>query len=303
MKSVASSITQTISPTSAPSRLNLVKVAVVAAAVMALAACANTQNAQNAQKAHDPVVKQVRLDRALALFSSNTGADLPAGWEPLILMRKKKATDYTLVHDQQLGRTVLRAYANKASSGLRHEVDIDPLKQPWLSWSWKVSSLIKSADNTQRDTEDSPVRIVLAFDGDKSKLSFMDTILFDTAKLVSGQDFPYATLMYIWENKAAKESVIANTRTGRIQMLVAESGDANVGKWVHYQRNIVDDYVKGYGEQPVRLIAVGVLTDTDNTEEQVESWYGDIRLLRQAEVATTPAAPAAPAVASTQAQH
>lgn len=266
MKSVVTS--------SLPSSLRL---AMLAGVVAILAACANTQ------KTTDPVAKQVKLDQALALFSSNPAEGLPKDWEPLIFMRKKKETQYSLIKDGD--RTILRAFADKASSGLRHQVNIDPVKQPWLTWSWKTSALIKTADNRFRDTEDSPVRIVLAFDGDKSKLSFMDTILFDTAKLVSGHEFPYATLMYIWENKAPKETLIANTRTGRIQMLVAESGAANVGKWVSYQRNIVDDYVKVYGEQPGRLIGVGVLTDTDNTEEKVEAWYGDIRLLRQATVA------------------
>jgi len=246
---------------------------VLTLATLTLAACANQQ------KARDPVSKQIRLDQPLALFSNNPPQGLPEGWEPLIFMHQKKATEYALVNDAQRHQTVLHAYADKASSGLRHVVNIDPLKRPWLSWTWKAGSLIKTADNTRRDTEDSPVRIVLAFDGDKSKLSFMDTILFDTAKLLSGHDFPYATLMYIWENKAPKETIIANTRTGRIQMLVAESGAANVGKWVSYQRNIVDDYVKVFGEPPGRLLAVGVLTDTDNTEEQVEAWYGDIHLL------------------------
>ncbi len=260
-----------------------VRLALLAGTVAILAACANTQ------KTHDPVAKQVRLDQALALFSNNPAEGLPKDWEPLVLMRKKRTTDYGLVKDGN--RTVLRAFADKASSGLRHQVNIDPARQPWLTWSWKTSALIKTADNRFRDTEDSPVRIVLAFDGDKSKLSFMDTILFDTAKLVSGHDFPYATLMYIWENKAPKETVIANTRTGRIQMLVAESGAANVGRWVSYQRNIVDDYVKVYGEQPGRLIGVGVLTDTDNTEEKAEAWYGDIRLLRQATVAGQASSP------------
>lgn len=252
---------------------------------MLLAGCANSP------KPVDPAaLGQARLDQELALFSASSGQGVPPQWEPLILMRKKKPTEYAMVHDQELNRTVLHAYADKASSGLRHEVNIDPLQQPWLSWSWKVGSLIRMADNTQRETEDSPVRIVLAFDGDKNKWSFMDTILFDTAKLVSGHEFPYATLMYIWENKAPKETIISNTRTGRIQMLVAESGPANVGKWVSYQRNIVDDYVKVFGEQPGRLIGIGVLTDTDNTEQQVQSWYGDIRLLRQANPGATVAA-------------
>jgi len=64
-------------------------------------------------------------------------------------------------------------------------------------------------------------------------------------------------------------------------MLVAESGPKNLGQWMKYQRNIVEDYEKAFGEKPGQLIAVGVLTDTDNTEETIEAWYGDIRLLRQ----------------------
>jgi hypothetical protein len=259
-----------------PVRLQLAAWSVLA---VLLAGCASSP------KPLAPSAGQAYLDQELALFSTSSGHGLPQQWEPLILMRKKKPTEYAMAHDQELNRMVLHAYADKASSGLRHEVNIDPLQQPWLSWSWKVGSLIKTADNTQREMEDSPVRIVLAFDGDKNKWSFMDTILFDTAKLVSGHEFPYATLMYIWENKTPKETIIANTRTGRIQMLVAESGPANVGKWMSYQRNIVDDYVKAFGEQPGRLIGIGVLTDTDNTEQQVQSWYGDIRLLRQATVA------------------
>jgi hypothetical protein len=87
--------------------------------------------------------------------------------------------------------------------------------------------------------------------------------------------------MYIWENQAPVGTIIPNTRTGRIQMLVAESGPKNLGHWGTYQRNIVEDYEKVFGEKPGRLIAVGVLTDTDNTEETIEAWYGDIRLLRQ----------------------
>lgn len=228
----------------------------------------------------EAIAKQARLDQALALFSANSPGGLPAGWEPLALTRKKRPSDYRLI--DEAGRTVLHAYADRSSSGLRHIVDIDINKKPWLTWSWKTSTLIAGADNTQRETEDSPVRIVLAFDGDHGKLSLMDAILFDTAKLLTGNELPYATLMYVWENKAPVGTVIANTRTGRIQMMVAESGPAKVGQWVTYQRNVADDYQKIFGEKPGRLIGVGVLTDTDNTGQKVDAWYGDIRLLREA---------------------
>lgn len=235
--------------------------------------------AQKPAAAPDAAARQARLDQALAVFSANQAGGLPAGWEPLLFTRKKKPTDYQLVRED--GRTILHAQADQASSGLRHPVDIDINKKPWLSWSWKTAGLIPTADMRHRETEDAPVRIVLAFDGDHDKLSLMDTILFDTAKLLTGHEMPYATLMYVWENQADVGTVIANSRTGRIQMQVVESGPANVGKWQHYQRNVAQDYERIFGEKPGRLIGVGVLTDADNTAQKAESWYGDIRLSRE----------------------
>jgi len=245
------------------------------AAALALVGCA----AQRTAAPVDAAARQARLDQALALFSANPAGALPADWAPLVLTRKKKPTEYILVGEG--GRSVLHAKAEQASSGLRHAVDIDVNKKPWLSWSWKTSALIAGADVSARDTDDAPVRIVLAFDGDHDKLSLMDTILFDTAKLLTGHELPYATLMYVWDSKAAVGSVIANSRTGRIQMLVTESGAAHVGQWRQYQRNVAEDYERVFGEKPGRLIGVGVLTDADNTMQRAESWYGDIRLLRE----------------------
>lgn len=210
-------------------------------------------------------------------FSTNPAGGLPEGWEPLIILRTKKPTQYRLVSADE--RTVLHAHAESASSGLIQKVSIDPLKQPWLQWQWKISRLIKNADNTQRATEDSPARIILGFDGDKESLPFADQIAFETAKMLTGQDFPYATLMYIWENKAPVGTVIRSTHSGRVKMIVAAQGKNGVGEWRDFTRNIVEDYEKAFGEKPGKLIGIGVLTDTDNTGETVEAWYGDIRLL------------------------
>lgn len=195
----------------------------------------------------------------------------------MIILRNKKKTDYRLVRETQ--GTVLHAKAVSSASGLMRRVDMDPYKQPWLSWEWKVANLVGSADNSQGGKEDSPVRIVLGFDGDKDSLPFADQIMFDTAKLLTGRDVPYATLMYIWENRAPVGTIIPNHRTKRIQKVVAASGAQGVGEWHSFRRNIVEDYMNAFGEKPGRLIAIGVLTDTDNTGETAEAWYGDIRFL------------------------
>lgn len=213
------------------------------------------------------------------LFSVNPAGGLPNGWEPLILLRTKNQTQYKLVNKED--RTVLHARAEKASSGLMQKVAIDLENNPWLHWQWKIADLIHGADNTDHATEDSPVRIILGFDGDKESLPFADQILFETARIMTGYEFPYATLMYIWENKAPVGTVIRSKHSSRIKMIVAARGNKGIGEWQSFARNIVEDYEKAFGEKPGRLIGVGVLTDTDNTGASVEAWYGDIRLLRE----------------------
>jgi hypothetical protein len=233
--------------------------------------------ALHSPKSSEPAAAQA--ETSLAQFSANAAGGLPDGWEPLVILRTKNPTQYRLVESDN--RTVLHARAENASSGLMQQVSIDPLKQPWLHWQWKIDNLLKNADNTQRATEDSPVRIILGFDGDKDTLPFADQVLFETAKVVTGHDFPYATLMYIWENKEPVGTVIRSTYSSRIKMMVVAQGQKGVGEWRDFARNIVEDYEKAFGEKPGKLIGVGVLTDTDNTGETVEAWYGDIRLLRE----------------------
>lgn len=218
------------------------------------------------------------------LFSSGEAERLPQGWSPLLITRTKKPTQYRLQKEQ--GRTVLHARAEAAASGLMQELNVEPTQLSQLDWHWKIKSPIQAADNYQGATEDSPVRIVLAFDGDKDALPFADQMMFETGKLISGRDIPYATLMYIWENKAPVGTVINNSRSGRIKMVVAASGSAGVGQWRHFSRNIADDFQAAFGEKPGRLIGLGVMTDTDNTGESVEAWYGDIRLKQEPQIAS-----------------
>jgi hypothetical protein len=230
------------------------------------------------KKESDAATKVAHSGDELAHFSENSAGGLPNNWVPMVVFRNRKKTEYQLVADGD--KTVLHAYAAGATSGLMENVSIDPNAQPWINWKWKIGSQAKSIDNSQRPTEDSPVRIILGFDGDKDSLPFSEQILFDTAKLLTGYEFPYATLMYIWDPKASVGSVKKSKRSSRIRTMVVENGLNTVDQWRDFTRNIVEDFQKAYGEKPGKLIGVGVLTDTDEPDETVEAWYGDIRLLR-----------------------
>jgi hypothetical protein len=152
-----------------------------------------------------------------------------------------------------------------------------------LVWSWKALQNISAADNTQGHIDDAPLRLVLGFEGDKSTLSLKDQLAFEMAKLISGHDLPYATLMYIWSEKSPVEDIIMNKHLSRIRAIVVDSGEKGIGQWRSHHRSIEEDFKKVYGEKPGRLIAVGIMTDTDNTKSEVQAIYGDIELLKRSQ--------------------
>ena len=104
-------------------------------------------------------------------FSANApGRGLPAGWQPWIITRAKAKTTYQLIRDEQTGRVVLRAQSERAASGLKQLLDVSPSERPRLRWQWRARALIDDATPSDRDFDDSPARLLLFFDGDRSTL-------------------------------------------------------------------------------------------------------------------------------------
>ncbi len=113
-----------------------------------------------------------RHDFGQPVLVRRTRRDLAPGWRAWTVGKYKKATEYSLVKED--GRTVIRASANSSASGLSQDVHVDTKEFPLLRWRWKVPELIAGADNTRRHSEDSPVRMIVTFQGDNSKWSFED---------------------------------------------------------------------------------------------------------------------------------
>jgi hypothetical protein len=238
----------------------------------------------------DPSAAATTADALAALQLSHTQSSIgtqPEGWQTLVIRPDKRKTQYQVASARVGGQPqrVLHAVADSSATGLWVPMSFKPDPAPVIGWSWRTDAMIPNADSTRAETEDSPVRLVLAFDGDWSKLSMRDQRMAETARMLLGRDMPYATLIYTWDTAQPIEAVIPNSHTDRIKKKVVESGPARVGQWISYQRNYVRDYVEAFGEPPGQLIGVGVLTDSDNTKQQAQGWYGDIHLLSDKTVA------------------
>jgi hypothetical protein len=198
-----------------------------------------------------------------------------AQWAPVLLPGKLR-TEFRL--EQRQGQPSLRADALRSASMLRQKLDIPPASLGRLRFSWQVDGLISEADMRQRETEDSPVRLVLAFDGDRQKFSAKNAMLSELTRSLTGEDLPYATLMYVWSNELPVGTVIVNPRTDRVRKIVVDSGAAHLQQWRHHERQIAADFEKAFGEAPGALRGLAIMSDSDNTQSQSRAWYGEIRL-------------------------
>lgn len=198
------------------------------------------------------------------------GDTMPASWQPWSLSRFKPPTRYKLIEDA--GATVVHARAQASASGIIHHVNVDPRQRPLLSWRWKVMDLLPSATSA----DDSPARIVVSFDGDLDKLDFSDRLFYDQFRLFTGQQLPYAALMYVWGSRTPKDGIVPNPYTSRIKIIVVESGRDRLGRWLGEQRNVAADFRRAFGEEPGKVISVGILTETDAADRPLEVYYGDL---------------------------
>jgi Protein of unknown function (DUF3047) len=188
----------------------------------------------------------------------------------------KTPTSYGLVPHH--GRMAVQAQANRAMSVLRQDIVPTALPPGTLHFSWFVNHLLPEADMSLRDKDDSPVRIVLAFDGDKSRFTAQESALAELTQALTGHDKPYATLMYVWCSQCENaDVVITNPRTGRIRKVVVQTGPQGLGRWQDHQRDVLADFQTAFGEPAGPLMGIALMTDSDNTQSQKESWYGPIR--------------------------
>ena len=200
----------------------------------------------------------------------------PPVWQHFKLPGKKPSQfDYVLEDN----RSAIAASAQSSASMLRQITRIEPSDLGSLKFSWKLPDLIQYADMSLREFDDSPVRVVLAFEGDRTKFSAKNAMLSELAHALTGEPMPYATLMYVWCNSCEPGEIIVNPHTDRIRKLPLESGRDKLNRWMDYERAVRDDFVKAFGEEPGMLTSISIMTDTDNTKSVARAWYGPVQLL------------------------
>lgn len=216
---------------------------------------------------------QLALNRAAERLLTTPPSTL--AWQPFALPGKR----YVVYEPMNvLGRPALRVKADNSVSILRRRFEPTLSAPGRLAFSWKADALPLNADLAAADASDSPVGVLLGFEGDRTRWSPKMHRLSEMSRLLTGEELPYATLIYVWGNKEAPGTVVVNPRTDRIRKLVLDSGTSELGNWRDHVRDVQADFRQAFGEEPGPLRVVALMTDTDNTRSALTAWYGALKL-------------------------
>ena len=214
---------------------------------------------------------------AIAPFSTaSPGGAYPPGWSEVTLPRVKPA-DIALADDA--GSTVLRIRSQAAASSLAWRVRARGEQR--LSWRWKVDRVVGSADMARKEGDDYAARVFVTFDLPLDALPFVTRTRIRLARIFFGAELPTAALCYVWDNRHPPGTSAWNAYSDLVRMIVVQSGEAHVGRWVDESRDVGADFIAAFGHRTTRvpqLTGVALSADTDQTGESVTAWFGDVAL-------------------------
>lgn len=208
-------------------------------------------------------------------FSANAPtATLPDTYR-VLRIPKTNTNKFSLVDDG--GLTVLRVDSHDSAGSVALPFDVDPKVTPHLTWRWKINRVVHTADTSKKAGDDYAARVYVFFDVPLESLPFNERMKIRVARLVAGNDVPTAALCYVWDNKTPVRIRHASPYTNRVHVITLQSGNTNANTWIEEKHDVAADFRATFGTAAPRIIGVAVGNDTDQTNEAVTTWFGDVR--------------------------
>lgn len=251
-------------------------------------ACVQLQQLAPHENSMDDVKAPGGMQGSLQVLDTEALEDTPSpfdsvlkDWEHLSFFPFKAPTQFTVLACADRGNhRVLGVDAQGSASSMVRTINRNTNAQSRVKWKWRVAKANSKANTRDRAREDSPIRVVLTFDGDKSKLKEEEQGFLQRMEMLTRRPAPYATLMYSVGAGVEPNEIIspAYSQTIKIKAVHIQQNKNRPEDWQAFDRNIEADFVKAFGERPGRLMNIAIMGDADNTRESSRAYIADLEL-------------------------
>lgn len=203
-------------------------------------------------------------------FENDLIGDLPANW----YNQKGEARPITYTGElrKTYNYTIREEYGNKflQFDGVRgkhlnypliEKKDLNIYETPMLNWKWRILEIPDGANENEKGFNDTAASIYVVFD--------LGKVLFKKVP---------KSIRYTWSSSLPKGEELSHFY-GNQKIVVMGTGDENIGEWKSFERNIVEDYKRLFGDDPPKTpLAILILSDGDSTKKNAKADYDDIYL-------------------------
>ena len=169
----------------------------------------------------------------------------PEGWE-------SRGGDPKKVYRVRFDREkYLEAIAVNSAVVIAKKFEYEPEDYPFLAWDWRVRELPRGADERYKSSGDSAAAIYVIFPG----------------------RIRPRNIKYVWSSSLSPGTVTQSPYRTTTKIIVLRNHSAPMNHWVSEKVNIVEDYRRVFGDEPERVQAVAIMSDSDNTESTAAAGY------------------------------
>jgi len=215
-------------------------------------------------------------------FKKAEAESVPDGWELLTYFRTRHNT---LSMEEEGGAIVLHVRSLGSASAVMKRVNMRVETFPLLVWRWKVNRVVGMAVEHDRTRNDSAARLRTVFGRpipeSPARPPEVDDLLKAFGFQKSGAEPSGYKIDYIWATRLPRGEIIAYPGERDHKVIALESGKERTGRWVWEERNLKEDFNRCFQTAPPPLIAVVVLTDTDDTNEGIRAAYSSIVVMHR----------------------
>lgn len=191
--------------------------------------------------------------RRVENFSSFEIGTFPEGW-------KSRGGDGIEVYRVRSDKEpYLEANAKNSAVTIGKKFQYDLTEYPYLMWQWRVLEVPQGGDERFKNTGDSAAAIYVIFQG----------------------RFRPKNIKYVWSASLPVGTITESPYSSKTKVVVLRNQGSPLGEWVSERANVYADYQRLFGGEPEQVQAIGLLSDSDNTESTAVAHYKVIMIGKQ----------------------
>jgi hypothetical protein len=154
---------------------------------------------------------------------------------------------------------------------------VDLSRTPILAWRWQIEQGLEVADERSPQGDDFAARVYAMFAFEPERATWTERLRHRFGSLVYDPDPPGSAINFTWASRAPVGESWKNPRAATSRMVVLASGPAD--GWREERADIPAWYARLFGHPPPELLALGLMTDSDDTCQRAVALYADFRFL------------------------